>query len=79
MKPNGNGSRRVCTNVTIAYSPDEQQTWLFEGGYPVLAEVAKRKGLPRPFINNQGQIEADDSWWAQMQLTENEKDGSLVK
>ncbi|HGN1935181.1 TPA: tRNA (guanosine(18)-2'-O)-methyltransferase TrmH [Providencia rettgeri] len=54
-------------------SPDEQQTWLFEGGYPVLAEVAKRKGLPRPFINNQGQIEADDTWWAQMQLTEKMK------
>lgn len=54
-------------------SADEQQDWLFEGGYPVLAEVAKRKGLPRPFINNQGQIEADDSWWAQMQLTEKMK------
>ncbi|MBQ0533661.1 tRNA (guanosine(18)-2'-O)-methyltransferase TrmH [Providencia huaxiensis] len=54
-------------------SQDEQQAWLFEGGYPVLAEVAKRKGLPRPFINSQGQIEADDSWWAQMQLTEKMK------
>lgn len=51
-------------------SPHEQQEWLFEGGYPVLAEVAKRKGLPRPFINDQGQIEADDEWWVQMQLTE---------
>ncbi|WP_272680251.1 tRNA (guanosine(18)-2'-O)-methyltransferase TrmH [Providencia sp. PROV032] len=54
-------------------SPDEQQAWLFEGGYPVLAEVAKRKGLPRPLINNQGQIEADETWWAQMQLTEKMK------
>ncbi|GAB1438839.1 tRNA (guanosine(18)-2'-O)-methyltransferase TrmH [Providencia sp.] len=54
-------------------SPEEQQQWLFEGGYPVLAEVAKRKGLPRPFINDQGQIEADDAWWAQMQLTEKMK------
>lgn len=54
-------------------SPHEQQEWLFEGGYPVLAEVAKRKGLPRPFINDQGQIEADDEWWVQMQLTEKMK------
>ncbi|EJD6614832.1 tRNA (guanosine(18)-2'-O)-methyltransferase TrmH [Providencia alcalifaciens] len=54
-------------------SPHEQQEWLFEGGYPVLAEVAKRKGLPRPFINDQGQIEADNEWWVQMQLTEKMK------
>lgn len=54
-------------------SEQEQQEWLFEGGYPVLAEVAKRKGLPRPFINQQGQIEADDAWWAQMQLSEKMK------
>lgn len=54
-------------------SVQEQQEWLFEGGYPVLAEVAKRKGLSRPFINSQGQIEATDDWWAQMQLTEKMK------
>ncbi|MTB65538.1 tRNA (guanosine(18)-2'-O)-methyltransferase TrmH [Providencia sp. wls1943] len=54
-------------------SEQEQQEWLFEGGYPVLAEVTKRKGLPRPFINQQGQIEADDAWWAQMQLSEKMK------
>lgn len=51
-------------------STDEQQAWLFEGGYPVLAEVARRKGLPRPFVNPQGQIEASDDWWAEMQTTE---------
>ncbi|HHR6080496.1 TPA: tRNA (guanosine(18)-2'-O)-methyltransferase TrmH [Providencia alcalifaciens] len=54
-------------------SEQEQQEWLFEGGYPVLAEVAKRKGLPRPLINQHGQIEADDAWWAQMQLSEKMK------
>ena len=54
-------------------SEQEQQEWLFEGGYPVLAEVAKRKGLPRPFINQQGQIEAEDAWCMQMQLTEKMK------
>ncbi len=48
----------------------EQQRLLFEGGYPVLARVAKQKGLPCPHINPQGQIEADDDWWSAMQETE---------
>jgi tRNA (guanosine-2'-O-)-methyltransferase len=46
---------------------DEQQRLLFEGGYPVLARVAKRKGLPYPHINAQGEIDADSAWWATMQ------------
>jgi len=46
---------------------DEQQRLLFEGGYPVLANVAKRKGLPYPHVNTQGEIEADATWWATMQ------------
>lgn len=46
---------------------EEQQRLLFEGGYPVLARVAKRKGLPRPHIDHQGQIVADAAWWATMQ------------
>lgn len=41
---------------------DEQQRLLFEGGYPVLARVATRKKLPRPSIDNQGQIIADTAW-----------------
>lgn len=41
--------------------------WLFEGGYPVLAKVAKRKGLPYPRVNQQGEIDADADWWATMQ------------
>lgn len=47
----------------------EQQRFLFEGGYPVLARVAKRKGLAQPFINENGQIVADDDWWSTMQAT----------
>ena len=43
---------------------------LFEGGYPVLANVAKRKGLPYPHVNEQGEIEADAAWWSTMQATE---------
>ncbi|CNI96772.1 tRNA guanosine-2'-O-methyltransferase [Yersinia frederiksenii] len=49
---------------------DEQQRLLFEGGYPVLAQVAKRKGLPRPHIDEQGQVIADAQWWSAMQSTE---------
>ena len=44
-----------------------QNAGMFEGGYPVLAKVAKRKGLPYPHVNQQGEIEADADWWATMQ------------
>lgn len=50
---------------------DERQRLLFEGGYPVLARVAERKKLPRPRIDEQGQIIADPQWWATMQATRN--------
>ncbi|QKG42578.1 tRNA (guanosine(18)-2'-O)-methyltransferase TrmH [Proteus mirabilis] len=53
-----------------ALTAEEQQILLFEGGYPVLAEVSRRKGLPRPYINDRGEIEAPDSWWAEMQMTQ---------
>lgn len=52
-----------------ALNEEEQQRLLFEGGYPVLANVAKRKGLPRPHIDEQGQVIADAEWWATMQAT----------
>ncbi|HFI5326968.1 TPA: tRNA (guanosine(18)-2'-O)-methyltransferase TrmH [Serratia liquefaciens] len=48
---------------------EEQQRLLFEGGYPVLANVAKRKKLLRPHIDQQGQVVADAEWWAAMQAT----------
>ncbi len=47
--------------------PQEQQRLLFEGGYPVLARVARQKGLPDPHVNEQGEVEADAAWWATMQ------------
>ncbi|WP_023490390.1 tRNA (guanosine(18)-2'-O)-methyltransferase TrmH [Serratia sp. DD3] len=52
-----------------ALDAQEQQRLLFEGGYPVLANVAKRKGLPRPHIDEQGQVVASAEWWATMQAT----------
>ncbi|OZS43192.1 tRNA (guanosine(18)-2'-O)-methyltransferase TrmH [Photobacterium sanguinicancri] len=46
---------------------------LFERGHPVLAKVARRKGLPYPPLDNEGQIVADDAWWATMQAIEPKK------
>ncbi|HAS6173754.1 TPA: tRNA (guanosine(18)-2'-O)-methyltransferase TrmH [Vibrio vulnificus] len=40
---------------------------LFERGHPVLAKVAKRKGLAYPPLDDAGQIVADPKWWADMQ------------
>ncbi len=40
---------------------------LFERGHPVLANVAKRKGLPYPPLDDEGQIVADEAWWKEMQ------------
>ena len=40
---------------------------LFERGHPVLANVAKQKNLPYPQLDDQGQIVADEQWWAAMQ------------
>ncbi|WP_318515786.1 tRNA (guanosine(18)-2'-O)-methyltransferase TrmH [Photobacterium leiognathi] len=40
---------------------------LFERGHPVLAKVAKQKGLPYPQLDDEGQIVADETWWAAMQ------------
>jgi len=39
----------------------------------VLANVAKRKGLPYPELDAEGQIVADDAWWATMQAVEPKK------
>ncbi|MHA6308946.1 tRNA (guanosine(18)-2'-O)-methyltransferase TrmH [Hafnia paralvei] len=50
-------------------SDEDQQRLLWEGGYPVLANVAKRKKLPRPRIDNEGQIDAPQAWWDAMQAT----------
>ncbi|GLT20397.1 tRNA (guanosine(18)-2'-O)-methyltransferase [Vibrio zhanjiangensis] len=43
------------------------QRILFERGHPVLAKVAKRKGLPFPLIDEQGEIVASEEWWQEMQ------------
>lgn len=47
----------------------EQQRILFEGGYPVLAHVAKQKGLAYPEINERGEVIASPEWWETMQAS----------
>jgi tRNA (guanosine-2'-O-)-methyltransferase len=49
-------------------SPEEQNRIIFEGGHPIFAKACKRKGLPIPQVDEQGQIIADDEWWAKMQM-----------
>lgn len=60
-----NAGMYLRAESTLEYS--EQQRLLFEGGYPVLARVAKHKGLPYPEINDRGEVIADPEWWATMQ------------
>lgn len=47
-----------------------RQKILFEGGHPIFAQACQRKGLPYPYINEDGQIEASDEWWQKMQMTQ---------
>jgi tRNA (guanosine-2'-O-)-methyltransferase len=47
-----------------------RQRFLFEGGHPIFAEACKRKGLPYPKIDEEGQIVASQEWWQQMQMTQ---------
>lgn len=59
----------LYTRTHSILPPQEQQRLLFEGGYPVLASVARRKGLPYPYVNMQGEIEASRRWWSTMQAS----------
>ncbi|MCA2016303.1 tRNA (guanosine(18)-2'-O)-methyltransferase TrmH [Vibrio tritonius] len=52
---------------TSLLPPETIERILFERGHPVLAKVAKRKGLPFPHLDEQGEIVADDKWWKAMQ------------
>jgi tRNA (guanosine-2'-O-)-methyltransferase len=55
-----NNPRQTLDEETI-------QRVLFERGHPVLAKVVKRKKMPYPAIDEQGQIVADQAWWAAIQ------------
>ncbi|WP_076539542.1 tRNA (guanosine(18)-2'-O)-methyltransferase TrmH [Shewanella sp. UCD-KL21] len=42
------------------------QTMLFEQGHPIFAKACRRKNIPYPAIDLQGQIDASDEWWQRM-------------
>ncbi|MFT2089521.1 tRNA (guanosine(18)-2'-O)-methyltransferase TrmH [Paraglaciecola sp. 2405UD69-4] len=43
------------------------QRTLFAGGFPNLKKICDRKGLTYPYVNSEGVIEADDTWWQELQ------------
>ncbi|MBY6064440.1 tRNA (guanosine(18)-2'-O)-methyltransferase TrmH [Pseudidiomarina sediminum] len=44
-------------------SAAERHRVLFEGGHPIFAKICRRKNLPYPPLDAQGQIAADEAWW----------------
>ncbi len=61
-------SAGMYDSARISY--ERRQRFLFEGGHPIFAEACKRKGLPYPTIDEDGQIVAPEEWWQQMQMTQ---------
>ena len=62
--------RQIAGLYNTSRLPEERrQRVLFEGGHPIFAEACKRKGLPYPQIDEEGQIIASDDWWQKMQMT----------
>jgi len=53
----------------VLFEGGHRQRVLFEGGHPIFAEACKRKGLPYPQIDEEGQIVASEDWWQKMQMT----------
>lgn len=47
---------------------EQRNRVLFEGGHPIFAQACKRKGLPYPEIDDDGEIVADENWWIKMQM-----------
>nr|WP_136251250.1 tRNA (guanosine(18)-2'-O)-methyltransferase TrmH [Ningiella ruwaisensis] len=50
-------------------SEQEAQKILFEGGFPVLHKEVKRRGLEYPRVDENGCIDAPDSWWQALQYS----------
>ena len=57
-------------------SEQECQKVLFEGGFPTLKAVCQRKNIPYPLVDENGYIQADKTWWQQMQLSEKQFNAS---
>lgn len=50
-------------------SEEEQHKILFEGGHPIFTKLCKQKELTYPPLNDEGQIDASESWWATIRST----------
>ena len=46
-----------------ALAKEEAHRILFEGGHPIFTKLCKEKNLPYPPLDDEGQIDADSSWW----------------
>lgn len=62
--------RQIAGQYESATLPvGECQQLLFEGGYPRLHKMCKRKGIAYPPIDENGHIVASDAWWQQLQVS----------
>ncbi len=52
-----------------ALTHQQRNRVLFEGGHPIFAKACKRKGLPYPEIDDDGEIVASEQWWQKMQMS----------
>lgn len=50
----------------VHVSAGERHRVLFEGGHPIYAKACKRKNMPYPELDENGQIVADEAWWLAM-------------
>jgi len=67
--------RTIAGMYNTQHLPEEEcQALAFENGYPRLFKLCQRKGLPLPPINALGEVDATDSWWKEMQITQAEAD-----
>jgi tRNA (guanosine-2'-O-)-methyltransferase len=48
---------------------DLVQKYLFERGFPVLHAQCKKRNLPYPYVNQNGEIEASREWWQDLQYS----------
>ena len=53
----------VCHANGCPLDLEEQNSILFEGGYPIYAQLCKEKEMPYPQLGPAGEILADEAWW----------------
>ncbi len=63
--------QRQAAGMYEEQSLDEKecQEILFKGGFPFLFKECKRRNLPFPYIDETGNIQADEAWWKALQFS----------